>query len=492
VDDLEKETMKSLTESVVDLYKRGKYDLIPISIIGRKAGRTQFGFLSDKQLYALELLTDNKTTFVGYGGSARSGKTIIESFWETLQCLVYPEVRYGLGREELTRLRSKTMITYYALWKLWGLRPDIDYRSNNQTHTYKFKNGSEIILIETSFAPRDPDFLRFGGLELTAAAVDESNESTQKAIDTLFTRTGWQKNEEHAIPRKMLETFNPNKSHVYNRYWKPYRDKEETEKKKFIPALPSDNPHPSVKQWIEDVIAVGDTTLIERLIHGNFDYDDDPAGLCDFRAINDLFTNDHIQPGGHNYISADLAMQGRDRFIGGHWEGLVGYVDLDIQKIKAKGIEQKLTSLKIKHRVPNSRLVADSDGLGEYLESYIENIETFHNGSKAVDSLTYANIKAECAWKLAELINRREIKVVCSKDQEERIKTELSTCLKADKVDSDTDKKRLIPKKRMRELLGRSPDYMDFLIMRMIFEVKREFSVFVQGNYRTDIPQRYG
>ncbi len=36
----------------------------------------------------------------------------------------------------------------------------------------------------------------------------------------------------------------------------------------------------------------------------------------------------------------------------------------------------------------------------------------------------------------------------------------------------DIEKKKLIKKDLMKEKLGRSPDYLDMLIMRMIFEIK--------------------
>ena len=70
------------------------------------------------------------------------------------------------------------------------------------------------------------------------------------------------------------------------------------------------------------------------------------------------------------------------------------------------------------------------------------------------------------------------IKINCSPDQEELIKEELSICLKSDNVDAT--KKRLIKKDQQKELLGRSPDYMDMLIMRMIFELRPSFSVKVR------------
>ena len=115
--------------------------------------------------------------------------------------------------------------------------------------------------------------------------------------------------------------------------------------------------------------------------------------------------------------------------------------------------------------------IADSDGLGAYLESYINGIKEFHGGATAIDKDLYANLKSECAYKLSEKVNNRELKIICSKEQEEIIKEELMV-LKADNLISDTQKKRIISKELMKQILGHSPDYLDMLIMGMYFEVK--------------------
>ena len=52
---------------------------------------------------------------------------------------------------------------------------------------------------------------------------------------------------------------------------------------------------------------------------------------------------------------------------------------------------------------------------------------------------------------------------------EENIKVELSSCLKRDNV--NLDKKKLIKKDKMKELLGHSPDYLDMLLMGMYWEL---------------------
>jgi len=184
-----------------------------------------------------------------------------------------------------------------------------------------------------------------------------------------------------------------------------------------------------------------------------------------------MFTNDHIRPG-KRHISADLAMQGRDRFVGGYWEGMVCYVSIDKAKSTPKEIEDDLNELKLHNGVGNSQIVADSDGLGQYLSGYIKNIREFHGGARTSEK-KYANKKAECAWYLAQLINKREIKVICSAEQQENIIKELSICLKRDNTYADTQKKKLISKDQMKKLLGHSPDYLDMLLMRMYFEVSQ-------------------
>ena len=72
---------------------------------------------------------------------------------------------------------------------------------NNQTNTIKFDNGSEIILLDCATQTSDPEWTRFGSLELTGAFIDEANEVDAKGIQMLKTRIGRQ-NEFH-IKRKL-------------------------------------------------------------------------------------------------------------------------------------------------------------------------------------------------------------------------------------------------------------------------------------------------
>lgn len=447
----------------VELYRRGEYEKIPIGVYPDG----NYFYMTSKQVRALKLLNDSTTTHVGYGGSARSGKSIIECTAIIFDCFAYPDIAWGLARKALTTLKRTVLLTLFGQLEFYGFN-GIDYNYNQQLNKITFQNGSDIFLIDTAYMPSDPLNTRFGGFELTKCAVDESNETNILVVNKLFERTGWRNNDTYGIKRKLFECFNPDKNHVYSRFYLPYRDNKETDHCKFIPALPSDNPNPAVKEWIEDIVRTGDTATIERQIHGNFDYDDDPSKLCDYDAICDIFTNSHVI-GGQKYISADLAMQGRDKFIAGSWDGLICTIDIEMAKCSGRDIELKLLDLKTQIGVGNSNIVADSDGLGNYLESYIKNIKAFHGGVAPKDTKQFGILKDECGFKLAEVINLRQIKVNCTRVQEEEIKKELSICLKRDNVDNE--KKRLIKKDLMKEKLGHSPDYMDMLIMRMYFEL---------------------
>ena len=118
-----------------------------------------------------------------------------------------------------------------------------------------------------------------------------------------------------------------------------------------------------------------------------------------------------------------------------------------------------------------SLCIVDADGIGSFLESYLNGIKEFHANARPTDP-RYANLKAECAFKLADLINRRAIKIICTAEQRERITDELGA-LKQAYIDKDTVKFDIIKKETMKVILGHSPDYLDMLIMSMFFRLSK-------------------
>lgn len=434
---------------------------------------------TEKQAYAYGYLKDDTTREIGYGGSAGGGKSYLGCFWEFSQCLAFPGVTYLLGRRELANLKKTTLASFFKMINDLGINPENYFTLNSQLNIIDFFNGSRIILMDMAHKPSDPDYLRFGGLELTGAFVDESNECDEKAISIIKTRIGRCKNDKYKILPKLLETFNPSKNHVYFRYYQPFKEGNMPNTRIFIPALATDNKYLSrdyIKQ-LED----SDEVTRQRLLYGNFDYDDDDRALCPFDKIRDVFTNSFVASG-EKYTTADLAMQGRDRFVISNWDGLRGKFVLIKGKATGKEIEEDVKKYAEENKSPRSNTIADSDGMGNYLESYIPGIKTFRAGSTPRDTKDFNDLKSECAFKLAECINKGELFLDIPENQIVRINgkdrylrsviiEELSQ-LKRDNLDKDVQKKKLISKDEMKQNIGRSPDFLDVLIFRMLPLVK--------------------
>ena len=435
--------------------------------------------LSKKQTIAIDYLEDNGTNELLFGGSAGGGKSILGCYWLIKNSLKYPRTRWLMGRANAKTLKETTYQSFLKVCNLQGLKANTHFPVTAANHkeypnSILFFNGSVIMMRDLKYYPSDPEFDELGSLEITGAFIDEANQIINKAKQIVRSRIRHDLKENGLIP-KMLMTCNPAKNWTYSEFYKPSKEGSLPRNKTFIQSLVTDNPKidPS---YIENLRQL-DKASKERLLYGNWDYDDDPSALCGYDVITDLFTNDHVT-GGEKYISADLAMQGRDKFIAGSWDGLKCTIEIDQAKSGGRSIELSLKQLKIDKKVGNSNIVADSDGLGNYIESYIENIYAFHGNKRAEDD-QYANIKSECGFKLAELINQRKIKINCTVEQRESIKEEISVCLKRDKIDADNQKKRLISKEKMKELLGHSPDYLDMLLMRMVYEIEEEHDVFL-------------
>ena len=79
-------------------------------------------------------------------------------------------------------------------------------------------------------------------------------------------------------------------------------------------------------------------------------------------------------------------------------------------------------------------------------------------------------------FKLADMVNEGKLYIDCEEpDMIERITQELEQVKQKD-IDSDK-KKGVIPKDKIKEVLGRSPDFSDTLSMRMYFELKPKFVI---------------
>lgn len=437
----------------------------------------------EKQSLAIYYLMDDTTDFLGYGGAAYGGKTDLACSWETIMSISYPGTAWGLGRKELTTLRRTTLITLFEVFNKFNVVAERDFKYNSQQSVINFTNGSTIFLLDTAFQPSDPLYTRFGGLELTGCAVDESAETPYPAIDILWSRCGRKKNDVYKLKAKFLETFNPDKGHVYRRYYKPWKENKLPQHIKFIQALPQDNPHPSAKEYVANILRNGSKQTIERLIRGNFEYSDDPSVLMDTDSINDVFTNTHVEPG-RKCVTADIARLGGDRIVIIEWDGFRGKVTAFDRK-KLTDTTTAIEAARIRLGCGKSDVIVDADGLGSGVEDFggfkgfVNNSRPLPDPKKPVDINgkpsveNFDMLKSQCGFRIAEIINSKGLYLECEDWMKDLIIEELEN-VKHKNMDSD-QKKGLVPKQDMKDSIGRSPDFWDAILMRAWFELKPKF-----------------
>lgn len=426
---------------------------------------------SKKQFTAWEYLNDDITTEIGYGGAAAGGKSYLGCVWITCMCLANPDSAWLIGRKELTNLKRTTIITLFKVFKDFGIT-EKHYNYNQQNSILTFGNGSQIFFLDLGYKPSDPLFTRLGGLELTGAFIDESNEIPYQAIEILKTRLGRRGD----LKPKLLETFNPDKGHVYSRYYKPWKDGTLLKHRQFLQALPGDNPH-TPADYIEQ-LKNSDKITRERLLYGNFEYDDDPTILIRNDAFEDMWSNTVDTE--MKFISVDVARFGKDTTRVGLWNGLELTKVWTYEKFDTNQSADEVKRIASEHRVPFSQIIIDEDGIGGGVLDNLRGAKGFMGNSvpfpiwdtrqaKFVPA-NYRNLRNQCYFTLADYINNHKIAV-----KDESIKEVLrEDCSVIKQKNQDTEGKlAIISKDEMKEIIGRSPDVSDMMMMRMYFEFKK-------------------
>ena len=425
--------------------------------------------LNHKQGEAWRLLMDKQHTEILFGGGAGSGKSWLGCLWLLASAIRYPGSRWLMGRAVLKTLKDTTLNSFFDATAQEGLKVGRDYTYNAQTNIIHV--GQSQILLKDLFAyPSDPNFDELGSLELTGAFGDEVNQWSEKARNIVGSRIRYKLDEFGLIP-KFLMTCNPSKNWVYRDFYAPSRDGGLPAHRAFLPALVTDNPNIS-PHYIDNLRRLPDADRM-RLLEGNWDYDDDPARLMDHGAIMDLWTNEHVPVSKDRYIVADVARYGHDRTVISVWYGmrLVHFTVMD--KSSVPEVAATITQLSKQEGVPRSRVVVDDDGVGGGVVDLLPGCMPFNGGAKPIETKgvvqNYANLKAQCTYELAQFVNDREMHIA-TYAHGALIEEELAH-VKRDKIDHD-GKLRILPKDKVKENLGRSPDFADVLMMRMLPELR--------------------
>ena len=434
---------------------------------------------TEKQAIAWEVLNDAHTTEVLFGGGAGGGKTRLGVSWIIIQCLQYAGTRWVVGRKVLKRLKETTLATFFEVCRDWGIEAETHYKYSEMGGTITFKNGSLILLKDLAYYPTDPEFEALGSLEITGAFVDEASEVGQKAINILNSRRRYLLDVNNLIP-KTLMTCNPTKKWLYNEFYKPHKENRLSPYRKFISALASENQFVS-RHYIENLKKLDENSK-QRLLYGNWEFDNDPSKLLDFNTIVDLFTNT-AEKNETTYISCDVARFGMDKTIIMVWKGLQVIHIEAIDRTSTKQVVERLIDLSDRYQVRRSHIVIDEDGVGGGVVDNLEDCKGFVNNSSPVVNSegtkpNYANLKTQCAFEFARLAQLGKVGISTDNPQFKELIIQEVEQLKQKNIDNE-GKIALVSKDEIKESIGRSPDFLDAIIMRMVFEIVPEKHFFI-------------
>ena len=433
------------------------------------AGQIDYNFKPlTRQSEALKFLSvDSNVETILYGGAAGGGKTMLGCMWQILRRLKYPGTRSLIGRAKLDTLKKTTMATFFQVAHEIGLKAGEDFIYNQQSHIIKFSNGSEIILADLFLYPSDPMMTDLGGLEITDAFIDESTEITEKAYSIVSSRIRYKLNE-FGLKPKILLTCNPSKGWIYNQFYLPYKNQNLPEHLAFVQALPGDN------LYLPESYVTSLTRLPEadrkRLLEGDWEFDNSSDRLYMYDELMRCFREPMNV--GEGYITADIARLGKDRTVLCVWKGL-SCIDIVVLRQKRQDeVKAEIQRLMNQYSVRLSNVLADADGVGGGLVDSLRCRE-FMNGSKAVRGTQYMNLKADCYFRLGELIDKNEITFP--------IKWQEDICKELElirRVDPDKEGKlRVTSKDTISQRTGGiSPDIADAIMMRAYFELNRNYT----------------
>jgi len=150
-----------------------------------------------------------------------------------------------------------------------------------------------------------------------------------------------------------------------------------------------------------------------------------------------------------------------------------------VLKSSVNEVVDAVRQLQQEHEVSLRNIIVDEDGVGGGVKDYLR-CQGFVNNARPIKKENYQNLKTQCYYKLADLINKGQLGIQCN---DITIKNQIiEECEQVRMKDADKDNKlQMVAKETVKDIIGRSPDFSDALAMRMYYEIDASFGkYFVQ------------
>lgn len=425
--------------------------------------------LFPRQMQALDYLMDNTTEYIGYGGGAGGGKSWLGNTWLMLMTHAYPETKYFIAREERKRILESTYITWGKVCRKYKV-PRSSWKYNDKYSYIQLKNGSRIDLVELKYKPTDTEYERLGSIEYTSGWIEEGGEVHHKAFDVISSRTGRHLNDKYGILGKTFITCNPKKNWLYSQFYNPWRKGELPPDRAFIQSLVKQNIFRE-SGYLRKLEAISDEATRQRLLYGNWDYQDEPDQLILFEWTEQA--SDQLIILGKKTAGVDVARYGDDL------SSIATMAGNEVQKLiteKHLSVDQVVDRVKAEikdSRIDADRIGVDVVGIGAGVVDYLRRdnikVKSISSGDKAEiipgqKDYTFANLRSQMWWVMREsLMPGSDFPIRIPRNLKNR--EQLVEDLTAVKFEISSDRKiKIESKKDVKKRLGRSTDYADAVV----------------------------
>lgn len=248
--------------------------------------------------------------------------------------------------------------------------------------------------------------------------------------------------------------------------------------------------------YLANLMAQDDETKAS-LLKGNWKVVLSQDDIYNYAAFLGMFNNVYEVNREGRYITTDIAMKGSDKFVVWVWYGNEAVDLLIMNKSKGNEVIDGIKGMAKKHKVQNKDILFDNDGVGQFVDGYIEGAQEFNNGSSPLPNpddyegkpLAYQHLKAQCYYMSGDAVARGEYKVseyVANMMYNDKMTVRQRMiferkAIKRAKADYD-GKLKIIGKDEMKtKLNGDSPDLLDGWMMRGWFDLQPKHESFILG-----------
>jgi hypothetical protein len=465
--------------------------------------------VNKRQIEAFETLFNDNVSELLFGGGARGGKTFLGCTWALFNSLSMPKSQWLIMRKDLTRIKDTTVPTMLKVLTNYGIPSDeCEMIGMNTGATITFKNGSKILFRGVGDETSDPNFDKFGSYDLTGVFLEECQEMPFKVVEVLKGRFSvlegnyytdseievlkkhlrWdtmKQNLKWKAKPKTLMTCNPSKNWIYRLFYKAKQKGHLLHYRRFIPALVTDNPNVS-KEYIDELKRSGKET-VERLLKGNFEYDDDNTALTSIETCSAIFTNDHVKMDiSQKWLIVDPALKGKDGCGISVFYGLVWMERIEYDTLTPEQFIEAVTVVKRRHAILNKNIVFDAVGIGALSSASFSGCQMYTANSRVLwkedrgkekaqlyqDKPPYRTVNDQCSFMLADYINEHKIycRAKVSEDEKQRIIEQLGQLKRADLTEDKI--MTVIGKDEIKGNIGYSPTDYDILRMLMFAQLQ--------------------